>query len=77
MSNLLKVTEITVALGATIPVGGPNSYEFARIDISNKAVFNEPVETGSKEYRLAHKELVQAVDLMVEKAKAELIKDEE
>lgn len=69
----MLVTEITVNIGATIKMS--KDYEFVRIDISNKAVLPEPLNVDSKEYRLAHKKLVAAVDGMVEKAKSQIVVD--
>jgi hypothetical protein len=69
----MKVTEITVTIGATVSVG--KQYEFARIDISNRATLDEPTDVDSKEYRAAHRKLVTSVDDMLTKAKELLIED--
>lgn len=71
----VKVSEITVSLGVTKSLG-KGSFEFARIDISNKAVLDEPLETGTKEYRTAHRELWQAVDQLLTKATLDLVPTE-
>lgn len=63
----ITVTEIEVSIGVTRSLGA-GSYEFARIDVRNKATLQKGVVTGSPEYVKAHKDLVLAVQDMVEKA---------
>lgn len=72
-ASTLKVSEISVSIGITQSIG---QYEFARVDIMNKATLDEPLEVGSKEYRLAHRDLTVAVEGMVNKALAQVVPDE-
>ena len=72
----MKVTEITVSVGVTRSLG-KNTYEFARIDVSNKATFDAPIETDSPEYKKAHRILVASVQLQVEKAEQHVMPEKE
>ena len=70
----ILVEEITVAIGVTRNIG---NFESVRIDISNRAKLPEPVEVGSKAYKMAHKELVASVEEMVQRTENQLLPDED
>lgn len=63
------VNEISITLGVTRSIG---QFEFARVDITNRATI-DPCEPGSREYRAAHKELLDAAENIFAKVEAQVI----
>lgn len=69
----LLVNEISITLGVTRSIG---KYEFARVDVTSRATI-DPCAPDSKEYRMAHKELLGGVESMLERIEGQVIEAQE